>query len=268
MGDDSPAPSLTVEQIEALQPVESVGLTQRLCRPVSKHVTRVLLRLRVPAAAVSAANIAVGVFAAACLGCPHLGVALCFVPLMYLGEVLDCCDGEVARGSGTADATFFFADVAAHYFVTPLVVLALGLHVAMQQQAMAPLLIGAIAAIFCSPTITLYRVRASMVLEELLARAERGPVAVHPLLATRAGRLAGDFGFDRPTHHYRIPLGTGVTVALSVGLLVEVVAHWPALRWLLWTLAVAFPFGRVYDYASTIREGKPARELRRILGAP
>ena len=266
MMDDQPAALPTLEEIEALQPRESVGLTQRLCRPVSKHLTRVLLRWGVPAVAVSAANIATGLSAAACLGCPETGVALLFIPLMYLGEVLDCSDGEVARGRGTADITFFFADVAAHYFVTPMVVLALGLRGALQQHALAPLLFGAIGAIFCTPTITLYRVRASMLLEELLARASSEPVTIHPLVTSRAGRLAGDFGFDRPTHRYRLPLGTGLSVLVGVALLAEAFTGWRVSRWLSLATAVAFPLGRLYDYASTIRSARPAHELRRILG--
>jgi len=254
--------------IEAVQPRESTGLTQRFCRPVSKHLTRFFLARGVPAAAVSAMNIAVGVAAAACLACPRLGVALLFIPLTYVAEVLDCSDGEVARASGTSDATFFFADVAAHYFIIPLVVLALGIRAAAQRHASWPLALGAVGAIFCTPTITLYRVRASIVLEELLARAAREPVRVHPLLSSRAGRLAGDFGFERPTHRWRIPLGTGLSVIVSVGLLVELVTGLRVLQAVSIATAVAFPLARAADYALAIRHGKPADELRRILGAP
>ena len=256
----------TIADIEALQPQESAGITQRLCRPVSKHLTRLFLQWRVPAPAISAANIAVGILAAACLACPELAVSLLFIPLAYLAEVLDCCDGEVARARGTNDATFFFTDVAGHYFVIPLVVLALGLRAALQQEAITPLLLGALAAIFCTPTITLYRVRASILLEELLARAARERVIIHPLLASREGRLAGDFGFDRPTHRSRISLGTGLTVGIGTALVVELASGLPALRWVSLATALVFPLWRAIDYASTIRSGKPAAELRRILG--
>ncbi len=261
-------PPVSLAAIEAVQPRESTGLTQRFCRPVSKHLTRFFLARGVPAAAVSAMNIVVGVFAAGCLACPDLRVALLFIPLAYVAEVLDCSDGEVARASGTSDATFFFADVAGHYFVTPLVVLALGMRSAVQLTALWPLALGAVAAIFCTPTITLYRVRASIVLEELLARAAREPVLVHSLLTSRTGRLAGDFGFERPTHRWRVPLGTGITVVVSVALLLEFASGLPLLRAVSVATAVAFPLGRALDYALTIRRGKPARDLRRILGAP
>ena len=93
----------------------------------------------------------------------------------------------------------------------------------------------------------------------------RAPVRVHPLMASRAGRLAGDFGFERATHRYRLSLGTGMTVLVAVGLAVEAVSGLPALAWLSLATAVAFPLGRLYDYAVTIRSGRPARELRRIL---
>jgi len=93
-------------------------------------------------------------------------------------------------------------------------------------------------------------------------------VQVHPLIASREGRLAGDFGFDRPTHRWRLPLGTGLTLAVTVGLVVELVTGAPALRVLSIATAVVFPLARAADYALTIREGKPARDLRRILGAP
>jgi hypothetical protein len=266
---DARAPrELDIAEIEALQPRVGTILTQRLCRPVSKHLTRWLLRRGVAAPVVSALNIAVGILGAACLACPELGVSLLFIPLAYVAEVLDCSDGEVARGCGKDDATFVFADVAGHYFVTPMVVLALGLRTALQQQALAPLAVGAVGAIFCTPTITLYRVRASILLEELLARAASEPVALHPLLTSRAGRLAGDFGFDRPTHRYRIPLGTGLTVIITAALLTELIIGLPALRWVSIAAAVAFPLGRLYDYASTIRSGRPAQELRRLLGKP
>ena len=260
--------ALTIAEIEALQPRESVRLTQRVCRPVSKYLTWLFLRWGVPAAAVSAANIVVGLIGAACLACPRMGVSLLFIPLAYIAEVLDCSDGEVARGRGTCDATFAFADVAGHYFVTPLVVLALGLREGLQQQALVPLALGGIAAIFCTPTITLYRVRASILLEEMLDRASRGPVAVHPLLASRAGRLAGDFGFERPTHRYRLPLGTGLTVIISVALLGQWLTGLRAISWLLMVTAIIFPLWRIYDYADAILAGKPAKELRRILGEP
>ena len=256
----------TIAEIEALQPRESTGITQRLCRPVSKYLTRLFLQWHVSAPAVSAANIAVGILAAACLACPERAVSLLFIPLAYIAEVFDCCDGEVARARGTSDATFFFADVAGHYFVIPLVVLALGLRAALQQEAMTPLLLGALAAIFCTPTITLYRVRASILLEELLARAARERVVIHPLRASREGHLAGDFGFDRPTHRYRISLGTGLTVVISTALVVELAAGPPALRWVSLATAIVFPVWRAVDYVSTIRSGRPARELRRILG--
>ena len=259
---------VTLEDVEAIQPRESTGLTQRLCRPVSKHLTRVFVAWGIPAAGVSALNIAVGVLAAGCLACPHLGVAFLFVPLIYLAEVLDCSDGEVARLTGANDATFFFADVAGHYFVTPLVVLALGVRGALHQGALWPLLLGALAAIFCTPTITLYRVRASIVLEELLARAARETVQVHPLITSREGRLAGDFGFERPTHRLRLPLGTGISVAVIAGLVIELVLGLPALQILSIATAIAFPVGRALDYAVTIRNGTPARDLRRILGVP
>ncbi|MBI1814583.1 MAG: hypothetical protein HYR72_06370 [Deltaproteobacteria bacterium] len=259
-------PALTLAEIEALQPPISTGLTQRICRPLSKHLTWYLLRWGVPAPAVSAANIIVGILAAACLACPHLGVSLLFVPLMYVAEVLDCCDGEVARGSGTSDVTFAFADVAGHYFVTPLVVLALGLRAAVQYQALAPLAAGALAAIFCTPTITLYRVRASILLEELLVRAGNGPVLIHPLLTSRADHLPSDFGFDRPTHRLRLPLGTGMTVIIAAAMLAELVTGWGVLWWVSVATAVAFPLGRVYDYTSSIRTRRLTRELQRILG--
>jgi hypothetical protein len=260
--------AVSLADVEAVQPRESTALTQRLCRPVSKHLTRIFVARGVPAAVVSGLNIVVGVVAAACLACPHLAIALLFIPLAYLGEVLDCCDGEVARLTGTGDVTFFFADVAAHYFVVPLVVLALGVRSALQAHALLPLVLAAVAAIFCSPTITLYRVRASILLEELLARAAREPVTIHPLLASRAGRLAGDFGFERPTHRLRISLGTGLTVIVSAGLVLEAVSGLAVLRWISVATAVAFPLGRAADYAVTISSGKPARELRRILGEP
>ena len=138
----------------------------------------------------------------------------------------------------------------------------------MQLDALSPLVLGALGAIFCTPTVTLYRVRASIVLEELLARAAREPVRVHPLLSSRAGRLAGDFGFERPTHRWRVPLGTGLTVVVSVALLAELVTGLSVLRWVSVATAIAFPLGRALDYAFTIRDGKPARDLRRILGDP
>jgi hypothetical protein len=259
---------VSVAAVEAVQPRESTGFTQRFCRPVSKHLTRVFVAYGIPAPVVSALNIVVGVAGAACLACPSLAVALLFIPLAYVAEVLDCSDGEVARIAGTNDATFFFADVAGHYFVTPLVVLALGVRAALQLDALWPLVLGSLGAIFCTPTVTLYRVRASIVLEELLARAAREPVRVHPLLASREGRLAGDFGFERPTHRWRVPLGTGITGMVSIALLTELITALPALRWVSIATAVAFPVGRALDYALTIRDGKPARDLRRISGTP
>jgi hypothetical protein len=259
---------VSLAAIEAVQPRESTGITQRLCRPVSKHFTRVFLAHGVPAAAVSGLNILVGVLGAACLACPDLIVSLLFIPLVYLAEVLDCSDGEVARMTGTNDATFFFADVAGHYFVTPLVVLALGVRGAMHLGAPWPLCLGALGAIFCSPTITCYRVRASIVLEELLARAAREPVQIHPLIPSREGRLAGDFGFERPTHRWRVPLGTSLSVLVSSALLLECLTGLPVLQGVSIATALAFPVGRALDYALTIRDGKPARDLRRILGAP
>ncbi len=262
------AEHVSLAAVEAVQPRESTGITQRLCRPVSRHLTRFFVARGVPAAAVSAMNIVVGLLAAGCLACPHLAVSFLFVPLIYLAEVLDCCDGEVARLRGTNDATFFFADVAGHYFVTPLVVLALGVRGALGLGRLWPLVLGALGAIFCTPTITLYRVRASIVLEELLARAVREPVRIHPLLTSREGRLAGDFGFERPTHRWRVPLGTGMSLAVIVALVLELATGLPALEGVSIATAVVFPAGRALDYALTIRGGKPADDLRRILGAP
>ena len=216
-----PLHSVSLADVEAVQPHESVGLTQRLCRPVSKHLTRWLLSYGVSAPAVSGANIVVGIIGATCLACPDMAVAMLFIPLAYFGEVLDCSDGEIARLRGTSDVTFFFADVAGHYFVTPLVV---------------------------------------------LARAARAPIAVHPLITSREGRLAGDFGFERPTHRLRVSLGTGMTMLVSAALVVELMSGFAATRWLSLATALLFPLWRAYDYAATIRSGRPANELRRILG--
>jgi hypothetical protein len=48
----------------------------------------------------------------------------------------------------------------------------------------------------------------------------------------------------------------------------ELLTGLPVLQGVSIATAVAFPVGRALDYALTIRDGKPARDLRRILGAP
>jgi hypothetical protein len=57
-------------------------------------------------------------------------------------------------------------------------------------------------------------------------------------------------------------------VAVIAGLVIELVLQLPALQILSIATAIAFPAGRALDYALTIRDDKPARDLRRILGAP
>ena len=104
--------------------------------------------------------------------------------------------------------------------------------------------------------------------ERRLETGERVAGTVHleqRLAAAHQRRDVAGFGFERATHRYRLSLGTGMTVLVAVGLAVEAVSGLPALAWLSLATAVAFPLGRLYDYAVTIRSGRPARELRRIL---
>jgi len=65
-----------------------------------------------------------------------------------------------------------------------------------------------------------------------------------------------------------VPLGTGLSMIVIAGLVVELLTGLPALRGISLATAIAFPAGRALDYALTIRDGKPARDLRRILGDP
>jgi hypothetical protein len=53
-----------------------------------------------------------------------------------------------------------------------------------------------------------------------------------------------------------------------VALLAELASGLPALRVVSLATAVTFPVARATDYALTIRRGRPAGDLRRILGAP
>jgi phosphatidylglycerophosphate synthase len=98
-------------------------------RRVSLRVTRVLLRTRISADAVTWMMIAAGVLAALVLTVPHpLTPVAAFV--LIQGQLLaDCVDGEIARWRDTCAPAGIYLDRIGHYTTDAALVIALGVRV-------------------------------------------------------------------------------------------------------------------------------------------
>ena len=98
-------------------------------RRFSLRVTRVLLRTRISADAVTWMMIAAGVLAALVLTVPHpLTPVAAFV--LIQGQLLaDCVDGEIARWRGTCTPAGIYLDRIGHYTTDAALVIALGVRV-------------------------------------------------------------------------------------------------------------------------------------------
>lgn len=73
----------------------------RIVRPLSLPVTSLLLKLHVPANAVSVAKGLLGVLGAAAFAFPSRTGLAAGILLLQISFFLDACDGEVARATGT-----------------------------------------------------------------------------------------------------------------------------------------------------------------------
>jgi phosphatidylglycerophosphate synthase len=97
-------------------------------RRVSPYATRVLLRAGLSANAVTFLMIPVGVLAALALTLPGLGGAIGAVVLIQVQQLLDCCDGEIARWRRTSSAAGIYLDRIANHVTFPALPIALGIR--------------------------------------------------------------------------------------------------------------------------------------------
>jgi phosphatidylglycerophosphate synthase len=130
----SSAPSIA-ELREVTQPASVTGRASsehwsgRLyMRRLSPYVTRLLLGTPLSANAVTWLMIPVGVLAALSLSLPGLAAAAGAVVLIQLQQLLDCCDGEMARWRGTFSPAGIYLDRMANHVTMPALAVALGVR--------------------------------------------------------------------------------------------------------------------------------------------
>lgn len=97
-------------------------------RRVSPYLTRMLLRTPLSATAVTWLMIPVGVLGAAALTIPSVWGAVLAVALIQLQQLLDCCDGEMARWRKTFSPAGVYLDRIAHHTATAALPVALGVR--------------------------------------------------------------------------------------------------------------------------------------------
>jgi phosphatidylglycerophosphate synthase len=97
-------------------------------RRVSPYATRALLRAGLSANAVTFLMIPVGLLAALSLTLPGIGGAAGAVALIQLQQLLDCCDGEIARWRRTSSAAGIYLDRIANHVTFPALPIALGIR--------------------------------------------------------------------------------------------------------------------------------------------
>ena len=97
-------------------------------RRASPYLTRLLLRTRLTANAVTWLMLLAGVAAAGLLTLPGLGYAVAAVLAIQLQILLDCSDGELARWRGESSVVGVYLDRLAHYVTEAALPVALGIR--------------------------------------------------------------------------------------------------------------------------------------------
>ncbi|HEU4974014.1 MAG TPA: CDP-alcohol phosphatidyltransferase family protein [Baekduia sp.] len=97
-------------------------------RRISPYLTRVLLRTPLSATAVTWLMIPVGLLGALALTLPGVWWAVVAVLLIQLVQLLDCCDGEIARWRQTFSPAGVYLDRIAHHTATAALPAALGVR--------------------------------------------------------------------------------------------------------------------------------------------
>lgn len=133
---DRPAHPTVAELRAATQPesVRSRAVAEHwtaamYLRDISPYLTRVLLRARFSANGVTWLMIAAGAMAAVVTGWPTLPGAIAAVLLTQAQQLLDCCDGEVARWRETSSPRGVYLDRVGHYVAECGIAVGLGIRV-------------------------------------------------------------------------------------------------------------------------------------------
>jgi phosphatidylglycerophosphate synthase len=103
-------------------------VAQLYLRDLSPYLTRVLLRLGFSADAVTWLMILCAALAAVSTGWPTLAGAIGVVVLAQLQQLVDCCDGEVARWRQTSSPRGVYLDRVGHYVAECGIAVALGVR--------------------------------------------------------------------------------------------------------------------------------------------
>src|SRR5215217_7024523 len=97
-------------------------------RRLSPYATRFLLRTRLSANAVTWLMIPVGLCAALLLTVPGVAGAAAAVVMIQVQQLLDCCDGEIARWRGTYSPVGIYLDRMANHVTMSAFPIALGVR--------------------------------------------------------------------------------------------------------------------------------------------
>jgi phosphatidylglycerophosphate synthase len=205
-------------------------------RDLSPYLTRVLLRAGFSANGVTWLMILCAALAAVATGWPALLGAVLAVLATQLQQLLDCCDGEVARWRGTSSPLGVYLDRVGHYVAECGIAVALGVRATGGLQLSgiwisAGLLLGLLVALNKVENDLVHVARHYAGMTQM-RDAEDVRVPTGGLLR-RARRLARFVPFHRVFHSIELSL------LVLVAAVADLVTDGDATRWLLTALVVA-----------------------------
>jgi phosphatidylglycerophosphate synthase len=205
-------------------------------RDISPYLTRLLLRAGFSANGVTWLMILCAALATVATGWPTLLGAVLAVLLTQLQQLLDCCDGEVARWRGTSSPLGVYLDRVGHYVAECGIAVALGVRAMGGPQLSgvwisAGLLLGLLVALNKVENYLVHVARHYAGMTQM-RDAEDVRVPTGGLLRA-ARRLARFVPFHRVFHSIELSL------LVLVAALLDLVSDGDATRWLLTGLVVA-----------------------------
>jgi len=205
-------------------------------RDISPYLTRVLLGAGFSANGVTWLMILCAALAAVATGWPVLLGAVLAVVLTQLQQLLDCCDGEVARWRGTSSPRGVYLDRVGHYVAECGIAVALGVRATGGLQLSgiwisAGLLLGLLVALNKVENDLVHVARHYAGMSQM-RDAEEVRVPTGGLLR-RARRVARFVPFHRVFHSIELSL------LVLVAALLDLVTEGAATRWLLTGLVLA-----------------------------
>lgn len=196
----------------------------RNVRRITARIPWLILKTNISAEFISILDLICGFIAGVCIALSSIGnnlklLAIIFLILFY---ILDFLDGEVARVKGTANIDGAYLDLLGHNLTMPILFLSLGIHVFLNSGNVLYLLLGSLSAIYCRPSIASDRLRASIILKELLEMAMKsGKITIFPLIKESERKYRNEVGLNRIAYKLKLDFGIIQTIPIFFVLIYE-----------------------------------------------